>query len=74
MPTMNKKNKSTLQLFGQVSGLGISFVLIVCFVTYVGYSLDKFLTTSPIFSCIGLVIGFFIAFVSIYQIIKKDNL
>lgn len=70
----NKKDRSTLQLFGRVSGLGISFALIICMAAFVGYKADLFFSTEPVLTCIGTIAGFLLALVSIYQIIKKDVL
>lgn len=70
----NKNTRSTLQLFGRVSGLGISFALIICFMAFFGYKADVYFTTLPVLTCIGIIIGFFLALISIYQIIKKDHL
>lgn len=76
---MNKKipsdkNKSSLQIFGRVSGLGITFALITCIGGFIGYKADIIFNVKPIFTCLGTACGFILALISIYLIIKKDIL
>lgn len=73
---MSKKKvqKSTLQLLGQMSGLGIVFALIICMAAFIGYTIDENFSTSPIFISAGIIAGFIAALLCIYQIVKKDYL
>ena len=74
---MNKKissDKSSLQIFGRVSGLGITFALITCIGGFIGYKADAVFNTKPILICLGTGCGFILALTSIYLIIKKDVL
>ncbi|WP_196593708.1 AtpZ/AtpI family protein [Pectinatus sottacetonis] len=68
------KQKTTLQLFGRVSGLGITFAIIICMGTFAGYKADIFFSSKPVLTCIGTISGFIIALISIYKIIEKDIL
>ena len=68
------KEKNSLQIFGQVGSLGITFVIIIGIFSFIGYRIDILFSTKPVFTCLGTLLGFIIALISIYQIIKKGNL
>ncbi len=76
MDDKNSKNKpkTAIQMFGRVSGLGITFVVTICVTAYIGYRADIFFSTKPVLTCIGTILGFIAALISIYKIIKKDIL
>ncbi len=69
-----KKEKSTLQILAFASGIGFNFAAIVCTCAYIGYQADRHFDTAPDFLVVGLIIGFIMAFISIYKTLKRGSL
>lgn len=53
-----KDDKSTLQAFGFVSGIGIQFAVIIGVCIFIGKEVDSFLQISPWGTLIGIISGF----------------
>lgn len=56
--------------------LNIGFTIVGCIVlgTFIGYLLDNWLCSKPIFMIIGIILGTITAFYSLYSlVVKNDN-
>jgi ATP synthase protein I len=60
-----------IKLMALVSSLGISMGLSIVIAIAIGYYLDKWFGTSPLFFLIFLVLGIIAAFRNIYVIMKR---
>jgi ATP synthase protein I len=68
---MQEETKKYVKLLALVSSMGISMVLAIVIGITVGYYLDKWLHTSPVFLLIFLVLGIIAGFRNIYVIMKR---
>jgi ATP synthase protein I len=65
-----RKNVTTVGSVGAVSSVGIAFVLAIVFGFLIGYYLDKWLGTSPLF----LIIFFFVGVAAgIVNVVRTAN-
>ncbi len=65
--------KSIFKVILEASALGINFVLCVVIGVVMGYLIDKFVGTFPIFSIIFLMAGFAAGVKEIFRFIRKVN-
>lgn len=65
--------KSIFKIILEASTLGIHFVLCVVIGIVIGYLIDKFLTTFPVFSIIFLIAGFVAGVRELNRFVKKIN-
>lgn len=64
---------TTWQLIGQMSTLGMSFVLALVLGFGAGYWLDSVLNTKPWLSFIGFFFGLAAAVLNVYRVLKLSN-
>ncbi len=62
-----------MKLIGMASTMGISMVLALVIAIVVGYYLDKWFKTSPVFFLIFMVLGIIAGFRNIYVIMKRTE-
>ncbi len=65
--------KSIFKVILEASALGINFVLCVVIGVIMGYLIDKFIGTFPLFSIIFLMAGFAAGVKEIFRFIRKVN-
>lgn len=65
--------KSIFKVILEASALGINFVLCVVIGIIMGYLIDKFIGTFPLFSIIFLMAGFAAGVKEIFRFIRKVN-
>lgn len=76
---MDKKGKnkgetqSTLQALSFASGIGISFAVMIGVCLYAGIYIDEQLSTSPLATIIGIILGFITAMWTTYQKLLGKN-
>ncbi|GAB5047299.1 AtpZ/AtpI family protein [Thermodesulfovibrio sp. TK110] len=63
--------KSIFKVILEASALGINFVLCVIIGIAVGYLIDKFINTFPLFSIIFLMAGFVAGIREIFRVVRK---
>ena len=64
---------TTWQLIGQLSTLGMSFVLALILGFGLGFWLDGLLNTKPWLSFIGFFFGLAAAVLNVYRVLKLSN-
>ena len=70
---MAPTSPTTWQLIGQLSTLGLSFVLALILGFGAGYWLDNVLDTRPWLSFIGFFVGLAAAVLNVYRVLKLSN-
>lgn len=70
---MQKETKNYIKLLAIVSTMGISMVLALVIAIAIGYYLDKWFQTSPVFFLIFMVLGIVAGFRNIYVIMKRTE-
>ena len=70
---MQEETKKYIKLLAMVSTMGISMVLALVIAIVLGYYLDKWFHTSPVFFLIFMVIGIVAGFRNIYVIMKRTE-
>ncbi len=70
---MNEEVKRLLKAIGFLSTVGLAMVLSIVIGVSVGYYLDRWLKTKPIFFYTFLVIGIAAAFRSLYVFYKRGK-
>ncbi|MDI1471708.1 MAG: AtpZ/AtpI family protein [Thermodesulfovibrio sp.] len=65
--------KSIFKVILEASALGINFVLCVIIGAILGYLIDNFINTFPIFSLIFLTAGFVAGVREIHKFVRKVN-
>lgn len=68
-----KTRKSIFKIILEASALGINFVLCVIIGVVLGYLIDKFINTFPIFSIIFLIAGFVAGVRELNRFVRKMN-
>jgi ATP synthase protein I len=69
-----EKNKKPLfKVLLDASALGINFVLCVLIGVGIGYLIDSFIKTFPLFSLIFLIAGFAAGIREIFRFLKKEE-
>ena len=66
-------SREDIRLIGQLSTLGLSFVLAIVMGFGGGYLLDRWLGTSPWFTFIGFIVGILAAVTNVYRIMRIAN-
>jgi ATP synthase protein I len=69
-----ESKKSLFKVILEASALGINFVLCVIIGVVLGYLIDKFVGTFPLFSIIFLMAGFAAGVKEIFRFIRKENM
>ena len=70
---MAQTSPTTWQLIGQLSTLGMSFVLALILGFGAGYWLDGVLNTRPWLSFIGFFVGLAAAVLNVYRVLQLSN-
>jgi ATP synthase protein I len=70
---VQKETKNYIKLLAIVSTMGISMVLALVIAIAIGYYLDKWFQTSPVFFLIFMVLGIVAGFRNIYVIMKRTE-
>jgi ATP synthase protein I len=65
---INRPGGEALRALGAVSSVGIAFVLSIAIGTGLGYVLDRWLGTSPVFFLLGFVMGVAAGIVSVVRV------
>jgi len=68
-----KTKKTVWKIILEASALGINFVLCVIIGVVMGYLIDKFVNTFPLFSIIFLLAGFAAGVKEIFRFVRKVN-
>jgi ATP synthase protein I len=70
---MQEETRKYIKLLAIVSTMGISMVLAIVIAIAIGYYLDKWFKTSPIFFLVFMVLGIIAGFRNIYIIMKRTE-
>jgi ATP synthase protein I len=70
---VQEDTRKYIKLLALASTMGISMVLALVIAIIVGYYLDKWLKTSPVFFLIFMVLGIVAGFRNIYVIMKRTE-
>ena len=70
---MQEETRKYIKLLAIASTMGISMVLALVIAIIVGYYLDKWFQTSPLFFLIFMVLGIIAGFRNIYVIMKRTE-
>jgi ATP synthase protein I len=70
---VQEDTRKYIKLMGLVSTMGISMALALVIAIIIGYYLDKWLKTSPVFFLIFMVLGIIAGFRNIYVIMKRTE-
>ncbi len=70
---MQEDTRKYIKLLALVSTMGISMGLALVIAIVVGYYLDKWFKTSPVFFLIFMVLGIVAGFRNIYVIMKRTE-
>ena len=68
---MQEETRKYIKLLALVSTMGISMVLAIVIAIAIGYYLDKWFQTSPLFFLIFMILGIVAGFRNIYIIMKR---
>jgi ATP synthase protein I len=68
---VQEETRKYIKLFAMVSTMGISMVLALVIAIAIGYYLDKWFQTSPVFFLIFMVLGIVAGFRNIYVLMKR---
>ncbi|MBI4764980.1 MAG: AtpZ/AtpI family protein [Deltaproteobacteria bacterium] len=68
---MQEETRKYIKLLALVSTMGISMVLAIVIAIAIGYYLDKWFQTSPLFFLIFMILGIVAGFRNIYVIMKR---
>jgi ATP synthase protein I len=66
-------SRENIRLIGQLSTLGLSFVLAIVMGFRGGYLLDQWLGTSPWLTFLGFLVGIAAAIVNVYRVMQLAN-
>jgi ATP synthase protein I len=70
---VQEETRKYIKLLAIASTMGISMVLALVIAIIVGYYLDKWFQTSPLFFLIFMVLGIIAGFRNIYVIMKRTE-
>lgn len=70
---MQEETRKYIKLLAMVSTMGISMVLALVIAIVIGYYLDKWFQTSPVFFLVFMVLGIVAGFRNIYVIMKRTE-
>jgi ATP synthase protein I len=68
---VQEETRKYIKLLALVSTMGISMVLALVIAIFIGYYLDKWFKTSPLFFLIFMVLGIVAGFRNVYVIMKR---
>lgn len=66
-------SRENIRLIGQLSTLGLSFVLAIVMGFGGGYLLDRWLGTAPWLTFLGFLVGIGAAIVNVYRVMQLAN-
>ncbi len=69
-----KKAPSTWQLLAWCGNVGINFVASLCVGIFIGRCSDDYLRISPLGTIVCTFLGFVVALLSTYKLMKRNNL
>ncbi|MGA3084261.1 MAG: AtpZ/AtpI family protein [Thermodesulfobacteriota bacterium] len=70
---MQEDTRKYIKLLATVSTMGISMALAIVIAIAIGYYLDKWFKTSPVFFLVFMVLGIVAGFRNIYVIMKRTE-
>ncbi len=70
---VQEETRKYIKLLAMVSTMGISMALAIVIAIAIGYYLDKWFQTSPVFFLIFMVLGIIAGFRNIYVIMKRTE-
>jgi ATP synthase protein I len=70
---VEEETKKYIKLLASVSTMGISMALAIVIGILIGYYLDKFFHTPPLFFFIFLILGIIAGFRNLYVIMKRSE-
>jgi len=70
---VQEETRKYIKLLAIVSTMGISMVLAIVIAIAIGYYLDKWFKTSPVFFLIFMVLGIIAGFRNIYVVMKRTE-
>jgi ATP synthase protein I len=68
---VQEETRKYIKLLGLVSTMGISMALAIVIAIAIGYYLDKWFQTSPLFFLIFMILGIVAGFRNLYVIMKR---
>jgi ATP synthase protein I len=68
---VQEETRKYIKLLAMVSTMGLSMVLALVIAIAIGYYLDKWFQTSPVFFLIFMVLGIVAGFRNIYVLMKR---
>jgi F0F1-type ATP synthase assembly protein I len=68
---VQQETRKYIKLLAMVSSMGISMVLALVIAIAIGYYLDKWFQTSPVFFLIFMIFGIVAGFRNIYILMKR---
>lgn len=68
---MKKETAELIKQLGTLSTLGIAFAVAITIGTLIGYGLDRWLKTSPLFTIIFFFFGVAAGYLNIFRAIKS---
>jgi ATP synthase protein I len=68
---VQEETKKYIKLLALVSTMGISMALAIVIAIAIGYYLDKWFQTSPLFFLIFMILGIIAGFRNVYIIMKR---
>lgn len=66
-------SRENIRLIGQLSTIGLSFVLAIVFGFGAGYLLDGWLGTAPWLTFLGFLVGVAAGIVNVYRVMQYAN-
>ena len=70
---VQEETRKYIKLLAMVSTMGISMALAIVIAIAIGYYLDKWFQTSPVFFLIFMVLGIIAGFRNVYVIMKRTE-
>jgi ATP synthase protein I len=70
---VQEETRKYIKLMALVSTMGISMALAIVIAIFIGYYLDKWFKTSPLFFLIFMILGIVAGFRNLYVIMKRTE-
>lgn len=68
---MDEDLKKSIKTLGYVSSIGIAMAISIVLGAFIGYYIDQWLGTQPVFTLVFLALGIAAAFKNLYTLYKK---